>query len=282
MATTSHIIMSAQSVQLGLGAQMGNFAALHAIARKTGHRVAFLDNWTGGREPPLCEPFAPLPLDMLEAARLTREQAGATLFELDTRVVVDARVFEFDPDLNYYVNGLCLSYRYWYPAREEIFRLFRFKAPIADAAAARVGALRRAGRELVAIHVRRGERLTSGAHVQLPADYYAAALARFDAGRHDFLVFSDDLAWCRQAFAGRANFFYSEGQSRAVDLCAMSLCEHHIIANSAFGMWGALLAAHPRQSVVCPSRYLREDSAFPYFNDAWFPDEWIAIADPAA
>jgi len=64
-----------------------------------------------------------------------------------------------------------------------------------------------------------------------------------------------------------------------VDLCAMSLCHHNIVANSSFSMWGALLNRSRSKKVVCPSRYLKEDAMIRYINHAWFPDDWICLDD---
>ena len=38
-------------------------------------------------------------------------------------------------------------------------------------------------------------------------------------------------------------FLVAEGNSPYVDMCLMSLCEGHIIANSSFSWWGAWFAA---------------------------------------
>jgi hypothetical protein len=62
-------------------------------------------------------------------------------------------------------------------------------------------------------------------------------------------------------------------------MCAMSLCDHNIVANSAFSVWGALLNRNPAKRVVCPSRFLKRDNIIPYLNHAWFPDDWIPLDD---
>ena len=57
------------------------------------------------------------------------------------------------------------------------------------------------------------------------------------------IVFSDDCDWCNtQELFSDDRFMISENNSTDADLCLMSLCDYHIIANSSFSWWGAWLA----------------------------------------
>ncbi len=108
-----------------------------------------------------------------------------------------------------------------------------------------------------------------------------SACSQFKGDQYTFLVFSDDVDWCKSAFSRRRNFAYSAQGSPYVDMCAMSLCDHNIVANSAFSFWGALLNRNKAKNVVCPGKYLSEQEGprARYINYAWFPDEWISLQD---
>jgi hypothetical protein len=69
-----------------------------------------------------------------------------------------------------------------------------------------------------------------------------------------FLVFSDDIAWCKANLSviKDAEFHYSEGQSEFGDLSRMASCSDHIIANSSFSWWGAYLGSNENKLVVSP------------------------------
>ena len=118
---------------------------------------------------------------------------------------------------------------------------------------------------------------SSGKFINLTRDYYDAAFAEFDPAQVRFLVFSDDLAWCRETFANTPNLCFSDAPSPVVDMCAMSLCDHNIIANSSFSFWGAFLNRHAGKRVFCPAKTLKSDRAIPHLNHGWYPDEFTAI-----
>ncbi len=276
----SFVTMSQLTSTEGLGSQMGNFAALYALAKKTGHRVIFMDHWITGKGLLVQEPFEALPMEILSLDSLPAHTAVTTV-KLNTAVAVDSTL-DLDPRMNYDIHGLFGNYRYWYPIREEVFGLFRFNAQIKAQATALIESAGAAGREIVSLHVRRGDYLDSPTHANLSPDYYASAFAQFRDRRCVFLVFSDDIAWCRQAFSRRDNVVYAAPAPAYVDMCAMSLCQHNIIANSSFSMWGALLNRHPQKKVVCPGKYLKQDNFYPYVNHAWYPDAWVALDDLAA
>ena len=61
-------------------------------------------------------------------------------------------------------------------------------------------------------------------------------------------MFSDDIDWCKENLSDLAETVYfsenppADGNNGVyIDLCMMTLCDAHIIANSSFSWWGALL-----------------------------------------
>lgn len=272
--------MSQLTVSENLGSQMGNFAALYAIAKKTGHRIIFLDSWTAGMGLRLLAPFSNIPIEVISSSSMTESELMAQVFNLDNSVIVDFKAFDLNPSLNYDIRGLFHSYRYWYSdvsTRNEIRRIFKFKFDIVGQSVNFLNSITNVKRETVGVHVRRGDYLTSAPHLNLDEDYYQQAMSHFSADNYHFVVFSDDIEWCKQFFNRYKNISYAEGFSPAVDMCTMSLCNHNIIANSSFSMWGALLNRERQQKVVCPARFLRDDRIIPYLNGAWHPDDWIEI-----
>ena len=106
--------------------------------------------------------------------------------------------------------------------------------------------------ETCAIHVRRTDYLNRPeTFYALPLHYYVLAMNKIikEIGCKKFMIFSDDIDWCRQQEIF-SECQFSEGLSDIEDLCAMSECEYHIIANSSFSWWGSYLAKS--KSVIAP------------------------------
>jgi len=106
----------------------------------------------------------------------------------------------------------------------------------------------------VSVHVRRGDYVNlQNIHPCTPVEYYIEALRHFPT--HQPVFFSDDPKWCEEQFSQIKNdpiFIQQEETYTAtareysdisayVDMCAMSMCHSHIIANSSFSWWGAWL-----------------------------------------
>lgn len=112
---------------------------------------------------------------------------------------------------------------------------------------------------MVSIHVRRGDFVQlADKHPPLPISYYYNAIEYFQRlGYNDFLVFSDDIEWCKSSFnSPSANIMFQEGQSEYTDFWCMASCEHHILCYSTFGFVAAWLNQNPNKHVLIPeSKY---------------------------
>ena len=130
--------------------------------------------------------------------------------------------------------------------------------------------------DMVAIHVRRSDYVNNPYYVDLFANgYYERAMAEFSNG--DFLVFSDDIAWCKQQeiFQGCE---FSEADE-ITDLNLMAGCEGIIMANSSFSWWAAYLGDQGKK-VIAPKEWYT--LAAPNDNEesiasTRLPDSWIRL-----
>lgn len=108
-------------------------------------------------------------------------------------------------------------------------------------------------RETCSIHIRRGDYLTMPDwHYNLDIDYYYRAIGNFKEETW-FLVFSDDIEWCKENLSGH-NFVFIDGNKDIFDLYLMSICKHNIIANSSFSWWGSYLNKNTDKKVIAPTK----------------------------
>jgi hypothetical protein len=120
----------------------------------------------------------------------------------------------------------------------------------------------RSARRPISVHLRRGDYLTTfGPNGVLSMSYYERALVRMREQFADssFFVFSDDVDFAK-FWAGsqaRMTVIDCNDEARAPEcLYLMSLCQHHIIANSTFSWWGAWLNAGHDKQVIAPDDWL--------------------------
>jgi len=123
------------------------------------------------------------------------------------------------------------------------------------------------------IHVRRGNYLSlQHNHPVQDIDYYSEAIGVSEG--HKFVVFSDDIDWCKSVFEGDA-FTFIEGEEDYMDLYLMSQCRNNIIANSSFSWWGAWLNNNNDKKVIAPKKWFGNNLT--HDTSDLLPDSWRKI-----
>lgn len=130
--------------------------------------------------------------------------------------------------------------------------------------------------EFVSIHLRRGDYTgLQEFHPVMDADYYFNSMTEFTEGNYCFLIFSDDIEYCKELFGEQENIVYVEGNSPEVDMCMMSMCHHNVIANSSFSWWGAWLNNNPNKKVIAPKKWFGPAYDGIHNTKDLYPESWI-------
>jgi len=133
------------------------------------------------------------------------------------------------------------------------------------------------------IHVRRGDYLIYFNSFPPVDERYLSNAMRLMArnGFKKFLVFSDDIKWCKDnlnpAKYPEYEFEYSEGKNEYEDLMIGSWCEHNIISNSTFSWWQAWLNQNPNKIVVSPSKFNWFGKRVKLSTEDIIPESWEQI-----
>jgi len=106
-----------------------------------------------------------------------------------------------------------------------------------------------------------------GGSYELPS-YYELAMAEFPGEK--FLVFSDDIEWCKQQPIFKDCEFYHG--SEVDDLNKMASCKHNIIANSSFSWWAAYLNPNPNKIVIAPKAWYADG-----VERTTCPKDWVRL-----
>lgn len=137
--------------------------------------------------------------------------------------------------------------------------------------------------ESVNLHIRRGDYIsnpiTNEIHGTCSFDYYRRALEKLTETVEEphLFIFSDDQEWVRNnlKLAYPSTLVEINGPDKDYeDMRLMSLCNHHIIANSSFSWWGAWLCKYPDKQVYAPKNWFNSSD-----NDTkdLIPESWITI-----
>lgn len=123
------------------------------------------------------------------------------------------------------------------------------------------------------VHIRRTDYCKIG--ITITDNYYDEAtkyiLNKF-GNNVLFLVFSDDIPWCKQNIKGN-NYVYIEDEMDYIDLYMMSMCDHNIIANSTFSWWAAYLNNKNGTTI-----YYKNNNTFDAKKNKYvYPSHWIGI-----
>jgi hypothetical protein len=205
--------------------------------------------------------------------------------------VLQSRMLITEPSFNYweginevpddcYLNGYWQSEKYFAEAATVIRNDFVFREPLKNQNIELASLISRVN--AVSVHVRRGDYVsdprTASTHGVCSLEYYNQAIKNI-ADRfskiHLFL-FSDDIQWVKEnlsldfpcSYVGHNN-----GVDSFNDLRLMSMCNHHVIANSSFSWWGAWLNPSVEKVVIAPKHWFVKEID----TKDLIPDNWIII-----
>jgi len=185
------------------------------------------------------------------------------------RSVFAERFAHFDPDIlrvrgSVYLTGYWQSEKYFKDIEQIIRQDFtlRHTADPDNQKLARIIA----NTNSVSLHIRRGDYVSNPTLFRkygvCSLEYYQGAVVKVAEEVKDphLFIFSDDIDWARDNLRLRHPLTFvahNDADKDYEDLRLMSLCKHHIMANSSFSWWGAWLCTNPGKIVMAPKRWFK-------------------------
>jgi len=265
----------------GLGNQMFQYA-LYLKLKKLGREVKFDDETSyeldNARPVQLAVFGITYPratrqevTDMRDSSPLWRDRIRRKLHGRQLKQYVeegysyDEHVFELDDT---YLKGYFQTEKYFADIRDEIYATYKLRRDLITPETAEYEKDIVSQPDSVSIHIRRGDYMTiEGGEIYADIctdEYYDASMKHVLEAHPDavFYLFTNDPSWAEyfcnihpdrdiRAIKGNTEYF------GYLDMYLMSLCRHHIIANSSFSWWGAWLGCDPDGMVIAPD---------PWFN----------------
>ena len=214
----------------------------------------------------------------------------------------DYRDTNIPNDKIYHIHGYLQSHKYFDNYKEEILSYFEPKPEYLEYIHNNYSGIQ----NKTSIHVRRADYIVlQHYHTLLPIDYYRQAIELI-GNNGEFLVFSDDIDWCKNNFQ-EFNCEYVEerphkkenievfeeyikgADSRMykrqdiIELFLMSMCQNNIIANSSYSWWAAYLNKNEEKKIISPREWFTPQRAAQlhknkenYIHDR-IPKEWTLL-----
>ena len=166
----------------------------------------------------------------------------------------DSQFFKIKDSTN--IEGYFQSEKYFQHCQKEIRSEFTIKQKYRTEAIIKLKSYKNNSELLISIHVRRlGHEKPEyqKIHIFPDIDYYLNAINYFNNKYNNlkFIIFSDDIEWCKHKFNG-TDVQFSTGNSSIIDFAMMSLCDHNILTPSSFSWWASWLNKNPKKEVIGP------------------------------
>lgn len=204
-------------------------------------------------------------------SRIRRKLFGRKSLEyMEKDCNFDPEILNRDPA---YLTGYFQSEKYFADIEEEVRQAFRFSERIWEGIPSQLLERIRSYEQqikttmAVSVHIRRGDYLQNEeAYGGICTEqYYKTAIEYVGKRQQDasFFVFTNDPdyagEWILKNFGQeKERFVLIEGtqeENGYLDLYLMSLCRHHILANSSFSWWGAYLNPSREKMVIVPHKW---------------------------
>ena len=286
----------------GLGNQMFQYATARRLAYITGAFLKLDTTWFDTVSADIKRKYELSIFNIKEEFASQREIARLKEYTLNGKPNLRTRIFKllsnhkpthivekyfhFDPEVlnlkdDVYLDGYWQSEKYFHDIRALLIKEFSVK-PISDDRNKNMADTIRSS-ESVSVHVRRGDYVsnqsTNAYHGICSIEYYYKATAIITQKVKDphFFLFSDDPEWVREnlTFDYPATYVDINSPEKAhEDMRLLSLCKHHVIANSSFSWWGAWLSQSPDKIVVAPKKWFKDSSIN---TKDLLPANWITL-----
>ena len=164
-----------------------------------------------------------------------------------------------------YISGYWQSEKYFKQVEEIIRNEFKIVIPPSKPNQNLIKKIEK--ENAISLHVRRGNyaniKHVNKVHGTSPLSYYNDAIKVLIPKIPDpvFSIFSDDIEWAKKnLIINNETVFvdFNNSTTDFEDMRLMSMCKHHIIANSTFSWWGAWLNDSKSKIVIAPKIWFND------------------------
>ena len=249
------------------GNQLFQYATLYSIAKTRGYEFGV--PYSNAGEDAFKNFFLPNCFNNLSA----KDSSNVVPLHsaMERNFTYNAGIFGI-PD-NTDVCGYFQSEKYFIDYREQLLKEFEFKPEIKQQA----DYIRAVAKcPAISLHMRFGDYVSQPQNYPpCTIDYYNEALSMLPDNGLIF-VFSDDIEKAQSLLKNlKRPITYPDTKNKYIDMCVMTMCNYHIIANSSFSWWGAWLSNSKK--VIAPSSWFGSAPGMPKNWSDIYCKNWIVI-----
>lgn len=209
-----------------------------------------------------------------------------TQLDLSKYTIANQNGFEFNTNFltypkNTYLNGYWQSEKFFSDIRAVLLKELVIKKPLSEDC--KIAQNHILNSNSVSLHIRRGDYVSDknaeAFHGILSLEYYHNAINYLNTqvDNIEVFVFSDDMDWVKSnlKLKNKCNYIdFNKNENSVFDMYLMSICKHHIIANSSFSWWGAWLNNKADKIVIAPKIWFADKEKNEQTQDN-IPPSWI-------
>lgn len=256
---------------LGLNGRFGNqmfqYATLYALGKDLGYEI--------GVPYQTKSPNDKLHFCLPECFNLSAKDSSSHIF----KTVYIETEFAYQDEIkkvtdNGDIRGYFQSEKYFKNYKKDLKQKeFKFKEEIEQKA---IDVLKNKSTELISVHMR----LTDYVHLQdchpmCSEHYYNMALEMLPK-EASVVLFSDDIQLAKEKLKNlNRKIEFTGTDNKFVDMCMMTKCDYHVIANSSFSWWGAWLSESKK--TIAPKKWFGVSPNVPKKWDDVYCDGWYVV-----
>lgn len=194
-----------------------------------------------------------------------------TEIESEPAYIYDPSLFNLDSQKNIYLSGYFQNAKYY--GSVDLTSIFEFKRKLNGKD--KELSEKMVNSNSVALHVRRGDYSGTGYDL-CSIDYFKNAMTRIpQKNKASFFIFTDDESFVRNNFDFLGNYTICSHSTEDCDydMQLMAMCKHHIISNSSFSFWGAMLS-YSDGVVIAPKSWYNDGNRTYEFE---LPEDWLKL-----
>jgi hypothetical protein len=251
-----------------LGNQMFQYATLYSIAKRNNYEFGIPFSCRNAEDD-----YRDLCLQDCFSSLTAKDSTGFTpVAQIQENTNLFIPEF-FNVKDNIDLFGYFQTDKYFKHCRDDILKEFTFNNSIKEKCKNLKQSL---NNEVISIHMRFGDyEKFSDVYPRPTPEYYSSAFDMLPKNA-TIVLFSDDLNKASLFFKqiGK-NFKIFENLNKFEDMCLMTLCDYHIMANSSFSWWGAWLGNSKK--TIAPKAWYGNDSTAPKYWDDIYCEDWVIL-----